>query len=181
MRVGDLISRFSRRERLFLIAGIIFMVGLLLYGIGEFFFYLTERVEIKERLIQQKEKDLREIVAIKDEYIRIRDRIGEIDARIIGRKDFSLLSFLEVLANSKDIRKNIAYMKPQTLPLSDEYRESIVEIKIDNLRLNQIIEVISAIENSPNLIKVKRLHMKTRFADPGYMDVILLITTFEKI
>lgn len=177
----DLIGRLTGREKVFLIGGIIFVAAILLYGLSLVYSSIIERVDLKERLIQQKEKDLKEIFAIKDEYVQLRDRIAEIDSRIGARKEFSLLSFLEGLANSRNIRTNIAYMKPQTLPLSDEYRESIVEVKIDNIRLNQIIEVISAIENSPNLIKIKRLHMKTRFADPNYMDVVLLVSTFEKI
>lgn len=177
----DLINSLSKRERVVIIGGLIFAALLLLYGLSQAYSYLTERVEVKERLIQQKEKDLREIIAIKDEYIQLKKKIVEIDAKVKERKDFSLLSFLEGLANSKNIRTNIAYMKPQTLPLSDEYRESIVEVKIDNIRLNQAIEVISAIESSPNLIKIKRLNLKTRFADPSYMDVVMLVATFEKI
>ncbi|MBI5746867.1 MAG: hypothetical protein HZA13_07680 [Nitrospirae bacterium] len=178
---GDLIERLSRREKIFLAGGAAFFVLLLLYGLSLGYSYLTDRIDVKERLIQQKERDLKEIVTIKDDYIQLRDRVKEIDTKLRERKEFSLLSFLEGLANSKDIRTNIAYMKPQTLPLSDEYRESIAEVKIDNILLNQAIEVISAIENSPNLIRIKRLSMKTRFSDPSHMDVILLVATIEKI
>lgn len=178
---GDIIDRLSRREKVFLAGGAVFFAILLLYGLSLTYSYLIERVDIKERLIQQKEKDLKEIVAIKDDYIQLRNRVSDIDAKISGRKEFSLPSFLEGLANSKNIRTNIAYMKPQTLPLSEEYRESIVEVKIDNIMLNQAIEVISAIENSPNLIRIKRLHMKTRFSDPTHMDIVLIVATFEKI
>ena len=177
----DLISRLSGRERKFLTGGLIFLSALLLYGVSLAYLSFTERLDLKERLTHQKEKDLTEIVAIKEDYINLRNKVAEIDSKLKGRKEFSLLSFLGGLANSKNIRTNIAYMKPQTLPLSDEYRESIVELKIDNIMLNQVIEVISAIENSPNLIRIKRLQMKTRFSDPANMDVVLLVSTLEKI
>jgi general secretion pathway protein M len=94
---------------------------------------------------------------------------------------FSLLSFLEDLANQQNIRENIGSFKPKTIPLNDLYNESSVEVLIDNITVWQLIQYVYKIENSGHLLKIKGLRIKTRYDNPDLLSVTFRVSTYEKI
>jgi len=95
-------------------------------------------------------------------------------------KGFSVLSFIEDLANKQNIRENIGSVKPKTIPLNDDYDESIVELKVDNVSLSELVDFIYKIENSGHLLKVKRLRIKTRYDNRDLLNVTLQVTTYKR-
>lgn len=178
--VAGKIGRISLRERIFLGIGSIVGISVVIY-----FFMITpllERTKVLDRLLIQKDKEVDEINLLKNNYLQIKSKISSIDEKLARQKEgFSLLSFLEGIATKDEIRKNIIYMRPQNLSTMENYRILSVEVKLDELRMGQIIEFISSIENSPYLLRVKRIHMKTRYSDPKFLDTTIVISTFEKI
>jgi len=180
------ISRFqhegiSSRERIYLILGGITLLGLFLYGVYSAAAAYGDRMNTLERLIQQKQEARSTLNEIGKEYVQIKGQIGILDDRI--QKDqgqFSLLSFLESLAGTAEVRSRIAYMRPQAQVQVDQYRETSVEMKIENVTLDQAIRFLSSIEQAPHVIKIKNLHMRTRYANPQFLDVTFLVSTYEK-
>jgi len=187
-RLKDFFETRSRREQLFLLAAGVVVAGFLLYGLIRLPFTYQERMGSLDRLILQKEAYLKQLAELKAQYQKLNDQVSQIEAKIAqnqqaslsGRQGFSLLSYLEEVATNVHIRSNIAYMRPQTLPPSGGYREVAVEVKVENAPLDQIIRLLTALEQSPHLLKVRRLHLKTRFADPNYLDAVFLLSTYEK-
>ncbi len=184
--VQTLLARFRRegitsRERLYLIIGGITLVGLLLYGVYSTAALYLDRMKGLDRLIHQKEEALTTLDQIRREYVQIKNQTGSLDERI--QKDqgrFSLLSFLESLAGTADVRSRIAYMRPQTMAMVDQYRETSVEMKIENVTLDQAVRFLSSIEQAPHVLKIKNLHFRTRYANPQFLDVTFLVSTYEK-
>jgi general secretion pathway protein M len=180
-RMRDYLETRSQREKVVLLAGGVIVAGLLLYSLIQLPFSYMERMETLDRLILQKEDDLKQLTALKTQYQKLHERIGRIETRIAqDRQGFSLLSYLEEVATASKIRSNIAYMRPQTMPQSGGYREMAVEVKVENAPLGQIVRLLTALEQSPHVLKVRRLHLKTRFADPNYLDAVFLLSTYEK-
>jgi len=95
-------------------------------------------------------------------------------------KDFSLISFVEKLADQENIRENIGSQKPKTLPLNEDYEESSVEIQMSNINLDRLVNFIHKIENSGHLLKVKQLRMKTKYNDRDLLSVTLQVTTYKQ-
>ena len=36
------------------------------------------------------------------------------------------------------------------------------------------------LEQSPHVLKIRRLHLKTRYSDPNYLDAVFLLSTYER-
>ncbi|MBI3812415.1 MAG: hypothetical protein HY283_09470 [Nitrospirae bacterium] len=184
--VQTLLARFRRegitsRERLYLIIGGVTLVGLLLYGVYSTAALYLDRMKGLDRLIHQKEEALVTLGQINREYIQIKSQTGALDQRIQNDQGkFSLLSFLESLAGTADVRSRIAYMRPQTMAMVDQYRETSVEMKIENVTLDQAVRFLSSIEQAPHVLKIKNLHFHTRYANPQFLDVTFLVSTYEK-
>ena len=118
---------------------------------------------------------------IGQEYLRLKGIFGTVDKQLEqDRGNFSVLSFLESLAGKSNVRSNIAYMRPQSPVVSGEYRETSVEIKIENVTLDQAVRFLSAIDKSPHVLKIKNLHFRTRYAEPDFLDVTVLLSAYEK-
>jgi len=174
-------DRITPRERIYLIIAGVTVIGLLFYGIYSAAVSYLDRVKGLDRLIRQKEEALATLGQFRREYVQIKGQVGSLDERI--RKDqgnFSLLSFLESLAGTTDVRSKIAYMRPQAAVPVDQYREVSVEMKIENVTLDQAVRFLSAIEQAPHVLKIKNLHFRTRFANQQYLDVTFLVSTYEK-
>jgi type II secretory pathway component PulM len=181
LRVRFRRERITPRERVYLIIGGITLIGLLLYGSYSMAASYLDRMKALDRLIRQKQEALTSLNQIGREYAQIKNQFGSLDERI--QKDqgqFSLLSFLESLAATADVRSRIAYMRPQATAQVDQYRESSVEMKIENVTLDQAIRFLSSIEQAPHVLKIKNLHMRTRYANPQFLDVTFLVSTYEK-
>ena len=86
--------------------------------------------------------------------------LDRINAQLKRQQNFSPFSRLEELAGQTGIRSKIQYMKPIVSTPSDAYEEESVEIKMEGITLEQFIQYLYQIENSPQFMKIKRLHIK---------------------
>lgn len=180
-KIRDYFDTRSRREKVILLGGGVIVAGFLLYGLIQLPFAYLDRMKTLDRLILQKEDDLKQLAELKTQYQKLHDRVSRIETRIAqDRQSFSLLSYLEEVATTVKIRSNISYMRPQTMPQTKDYREVAVEVKVENAPIGQIVRLLTALEQSPHVLKVRRLHLKTRFADPNYLDAVFLLSTYEK-
>jgi type II secretory pathway component PulM len=188
MSIADLIQKLrdhfdarSGREKLILLAGGVIVAGFILYTVFQLPFAYLDRMETLDRLIVQKEDGLKQLAEIGSQYKTLHDRVSRIESRIEkDRQGFSLLSYLEDVATTVRIRSNIVYMRPQNMPQSEGYREMAVEVKVENAPLSQIVRFLKTLEQSPHVLKIRRLHLKKRYADPNYLDAVFLLSTYEK-
>jgi len=133
------------------------------------------------RKIELKQQDLAKMTRLRDQYAETHRQLEEVRARLDKtQKDFSVLSFIEDLANREGIREKIGSMKPKKIPLNEEFEESSVEIQMDNVSLPKLVDFAYKIENSGHLLKIKRLRIKPRYDDRNQLNVILQVSTYEK-
>ena len=172
-------KKLSRRERIFTMTGGIGLILLLVYFLGVS--PMLERIKITDRLILKKEKDIEEMVKLKQEYDGLKERFKGIETRLNRQKgDFSLLSFIEGTAQSIDIRNKISSMRPQPVPSQEGlFREDSVELRIKNISLPQIVEFLKTMGDSPHYLRVKLIKFKTRYSDPSFLDVTLIISNYR--
>ena len=91
-----------------------------------------------------------------------------------------MLSFIEDLAKKENIREKIGSVKPKKIPLGEDYEENLVEIKMDDITLTNLVDFIYKIENSGHLLKVKRIRIKTRYDNRDLLSVTMQVTTYMK-
>ena len=169
----------TKREQRILLGAGIFVVLLIIFFIID---AIMRNYQGMEGKIQANREELKRVIHLRDEYRSVHQELDTIKSRLDKKEaGFSLLSFLEDLANQQNIRENISSFKPKKNPLNESYTESSVETVIDNITLWQLVQLIHKIENSGHLLRVKRLRIKTRYDNPDLLNVTFQVSTYEKV
>lgn len=171
--------RLAPRERLILAAGGMAALAMVLWALAVDPAFTTAR-EMRAAA-DRKEKASGELAQVLADYARQSARIGEAAAKGSAAKNFSLLSFLEGLSAQARVKGNIDYMRPTTNDVTAGIREHQVEIKVSNIRLEAMVTLLAAVERSPHDLRVKRLYVKRRFADPDLLDVTFVVARYEEV
>ena len=167
----------QREQRVLIGAGLISVCLLLYLGVDS----VVQKYDKLEDKITGTREEIQKISRLRTQYMEAHQQLVDIKQKLDRmEKGFSLLSFIEDLANKADIRENIGSVKPKKIPLNDTYDENIVELKIDNVSLSELVDFIYKIENSGQLLKVKRLRIKTRYDNRDLLNVTMQVTTYKK-
>jgi general secretion pathway protein M len=168
----------SQRDQRVLIAAGAFLVLIILYLAVDSVLQGYDRLEAQ---IASKTGEVEKLTLLREQYMEAHKQLADIKAKLDQmEKGFSLLSFIEDLANKENIRENIGSVKPKKIPLNDSYDENIVELNMDNVSLSKLVDFIYKVENSGHLLKVKRLRIKTRYDNPDLLNVTLQVTTYNR-
>jgi len=168
--------RINPREKQMIVFGGCFVVALLIYALVVSPY--LKAMELMDRRIARKSEELKEVLTLQQEYFRLKEKTKALENMVRSTPGFSLLSFLENLATKNQVKGQIAYMKPVTTPARERYRESSVEMKLENITLKQLVDYLYGIEESKESIRIKRLNiMKKR--ETAFLDVTLQASTFE--
>ncbi len=133
-----------------------------------------------EKSISRKKQELKEIKELQQEYRALKSEEGTIQARIDQRgSGFTLFTFLDKQANEAKVKKQIKYMKPSTVE-GDELNEAMVEMKLQQIALNDLVSFLRLVESEKNVVFIRRFSLQESGDAQGYFDSILQIVTFEK-
>jgi general secretion pathway protein M len=144
-------------------------------------FPLFDKKARLQRAIAVKTDAIVEMQRLQAEYDLLKSHADQSKVRFDKRpKGFTLFSFLDQLAGQTGVKDNIAYMKPsKTAPKSGPFSISSVEMKIQAVTLNQITQYLYKVETSPNMVTVKRLSITKNEKQPGVVNAVLQVETFE--
>jgi type II secretory pathway component PulM len=171
------INLSQREQRVLIGAGAVLILILIYLGVDS----ILQGYDNLEGKIAKQRVEVENLTRLRQQYMEAHKELEDIKAKLDKmEKGFSVLSFIEDLANKENIRENIGSVKPKTIPLNDDYDESIVELKMANVTLNKLVDFIYKIENSGHLLKVKRLRIKTRYDDRDLLNVTLQVTTYKR-
>jgi uncharacterized membrane protein YhiD involved in acid resistance len=133
-----------------------------------------------EKSISRKKQELNKIRELQQEYYTLKSEEGTVQARIDQRKsDFTLFTFLDQQATEAKVKKQIMYMKPSTV-VGDELNEAMVEMKLQQITLNDLVGFLRLVESEKNVVFIRRFSVQESGDKQGYFDSILQIVTFEK-
>ncbi len=173
-------GRLQQREKRVLLAGIVFLVGVLIFQ-----FCLIPYMDARTRLaasVKRKEAELVDIRLLMQEYLDLKDRQGDLRKRLRKRAaGFSLFSFLEEQAAIVKVKDHITSMKPSTSEMKEGFSESIVEMKIEKVTLQQLIDFLLRIESDSMLVMVQRLTIQKNSRENGLLDTVVRIKTFKTV
>src|SRR5262245_20675046 len=112
------------------------------------------------------------------EYQRQKTVVDSINSQLKKQQKLSIFSRLEELASKSGIRHKILYMKPTVTTPSEVYNEESVEVKMEGVTLQQLLRYLHQIENSPQLLKIKRLEIKPRFDNRQILTATFRVSAF---
>ena len=169
--------KLGGREKLMIIAGGVAVALLLFYRFG--LSPAFERLRALDRLVAIKEREAHELRSLRETYVAQKRLMEEVNQSLAQRgQDFAIFSFLEDLATKTGIKDNIMYMKPALTTPGELFRESSVEMRLEGIALQQLTRYLYDIERAPQLLRVRRMQIKPRAADPDLLDVTFQVSTF---
>ncbi len=171
--------RLNRRERLAVTVGTVCVI--VFVAVQFVILPLKEKREQLERSIAAKSRTLGEMAALKAEYTALRAKAERAKVRMADRQSgFTLFSFLDALAEQAGVKDNITYMKPSRVDDKDSpYRVSMVEMKLQNINLKQLLPYLYKVETSKNIVFIRRISITKVGKDEHLIDAVLQVQTFE--
>lgn len=170
----------QRRDKLALIAaGVVFGIFLILQLI--IFPIIDRRSRLRDQIKNHK-AELVEMQLIKAEHGVLTSNNRYMEGRLRRRpKNFTLFSFIDQLAGKNGIKKNITSMKPSTSNLKNSpYGLSTVEMKINALTMEQLAPFLHGVENSNQLVWIKRISISKGGKNDTLLDVVLQVVTLQR-
>ena len=115
---------------------------------------------------------------MQQEYQRQKNVVTSINTQLKRQPNFAIFSRLEELAGQTGIRGKIIHMKPTVSTPSEVYNEESVEVKMEGVTLEQLVHYLHQVENSPQLLKIKRLEIKPRFDNRQILTATFRVSAF---
>lgn len=166
--------RLTQREKL-LAGGIVISIAawsLFTAGIKP----ALARIETLNRVIYEKQQELDKVRARSKEYIFLRNSFDNLRTKVSSQqKTFELLPFLDSLIGECGLEENVATMTQQVLPIDENYSETIVEVRLESLSLNQLVDFLLKIESSHVLARTKSLHIQSNAKSKNLLDSVVEI------
>ncbi len=134
---------------------------------------LTEDLSRKRGLIPKKERELAEIRVLSEQYLEMQRRLQQAQAAAGQRGP--LLTEIENITKRAALSGKIVSLKPQAGAQTEGFKESIVEIKLDNLTLYDIVNYVHLLEKAQ--LRVRKLAFKPRFDNPKLLNSTLLVSS----
>lgn len=169
----------SSREKLFLTAGAGFVLVFFL------FIFLIEPVFSQraglEEKIAEKRTELAEMQRMSREYRTLEAGMAKAEQRFSNRdEDFTLFSYMDRLAGETGIKDNISYMKPgSSADEASGLEISTVELKIQDVTLEQLASYLFHVETSESMVTVESLSVSREGGEDGLLSAVMKARTFE--
>ncbi len=178
--ISQYLNKLNAREKGIVIFGVLGAVIIIVYGsvIAPF----AERYSNLSRMIKQRESQYNDVLKLSGDYFFLKQEYNNLEKGASKTKEgFSPLTFMESVSTQAKIKDKIVSMKPSMTPMGENYRESSIEIKMEKVVLEHIMRYLHIVESSEYPLKIKNLHIKSRFDDPGLMDATVTVSFYEKV
>ena len=167
----------AREKNLIWVGAVCVVIFLVLQFLVFPFFESKKRMA---RGLKAKERELTEIARLSAEYKTYQAASQGIREALAKRKGgFTLFSFLDDAAGKAQVKTHIKYMKPSTSVSTGPFKESMVEMKLEALTLQQLVGYLYLIESPTDLVSIKRLSVKENKKEEGYLDAVVQVLTFQ--
>jgi general secretion pathway protein M len=171
--------KISRRDRMAMGIGGTMALIFLIFQLG--IFPLLDKRNQLRRGIETREQAL---VQMRDLQVRYRDLHGKANALLdqLGSREanFSLFSYLEQMAARTEVKKNIAYMRPSSTASDGPFRETLVEMKLQEVTLKQLVDFLVLAEAPEKIVALKRISIQENTQAKGALDVIMQVVSLDR-
>lgn len=163
--------KLEERDKKFLIFGGAAAAVILLYALV--LSPLTADLSRKRDLIPRKQKDLEEMKALRTEYTEIQKQLQQAQAEAARRGP--VLTEIENITKRANLNSKIVSLKPQAGVQTEGFKESIVEIKLDNITLYDIVNYVYMLEK--DTLRIRKLQFKPRYDNPKLLNATILVSS----
>ncbi len=163
--------KLEERDKKVLIFGGAAAAAILLYALV--LSPISSDLSRKRDLIPRKEKELDEMKELRTQYVEIQKQLQAAQAAAAQRGP--LLTDMENFTKSANLSSKIVSMKPQAGVQTEGFKESIVEVKLDNITLYDIVNYVYLLEK--NTLRIRKLQFKPRYDNPKLLNATILVSS----
>lgn len=170
--------QFTHRERWLAIGLAVFITswGLFTFGVTP----AIERIETLGRIIPEKQTMLEELRKKSKQYLALRTGLDGLKKETASEeKVFEPLPFLESTIKESGMAKKTVSIKQDVLQLDSSYSEVIVEVKLEDITLKQIVEFLLKIKSANHSLWIKSLYVRKNAVNPNLLDTEIQISTLK--
>lgn len=160
--------------------------GLIIFLLMMFIIYfifsplLASRQQLQKSIVK-KQTELQEIQRLEKEYQALQLQSGDIQERIKKRPStFTLFSFIEKQATTAGIKEKINYIKPSTVESEGPLQESRVDMKLQQITLEDLVDFLKGVESFTQVVSVSRISIQEHGKEAGYVNAVIQIVTFNE-
>lgn len=172
-----MIDRYTPREKLALaIAAVAILLTILVAGI--ILPYRAAVARLDQRIVSRQGQ----IVEAKTLVQRIRAMQGEAAAaeRKLGAPAAPLVSTLEGLVAGVAGKEKLLGIRPQQVSAPAGFRVERVEMQLEKIRLQELVQLLYAIDSAQRALQADSVKMRPRFEDSALLDVTLVVSSFVR-
>jgi len=171
--------KLNKREKIGVAAAAVAIVIFLVLQV--LVFPLFEKNAQLTRTLATRQQEREQILLLQAEYQKTAEKAQEAQRHLKRRKQgFTLFSFLETLAGQTGVKSHIAYMRPTTTSQKDSpYRLSMVEMKLQEITMSQLLAYLHGIETSMEMISIKRLSISKGEQKADLINTVFQVETLE--
>lgn len=163
--------RLEARDKKVLIIGGIVAAVILLYALVLHPLYAD--LSRKRDAIPKKERDVAEMRGLKDQYVEMQQRLQQLQAAAAKRGP--LLTEIENITRRTNLSSKIVSLKPQAGVQAANFKESIVEVRLDNITLYDVVNYVNQLEKAT--LRIRKLYFKPRFDNPKLLNATILVSS----
>lgn len=173
-------SRLAPRERLLLGVAALSLVLISLYS----FVWdpLQATTQQMARRITTKQKELAEIQKQRDTYLDLLRKL-EANQAAIEQNDpnFSLFAYLDSTISQAVGHEHVTSMNPSDKNIGNDYQEKLVEIRLTQISLQQLVDLLYRVEKGDHPLRFSRLQIKKRYNDIYNFDVAATVSLLKAV
>ncbi|MGE5294576.1 MAG: type II secretion system protein GspM [Solirubrobacterales bacterium] len=130
-----------------------------------------ERIRKLERLIPEKQTQVKELQAKGTEYMTLANRFKGLREKMASQDpSFQLMPFLEKMIEQHKLAGRVMKMWPNTIQPQPDYSETVVTIEMQDVTLKQIISFLTSVETTEAVVRVGSLHISKDATNDALLD-----------
>lgn len=172
-----MIDRLNSREKIVVGTGLVVLVLLFVWFVlfGPYF----ETMNNLDRRITAHRNSLNKVEKVSDQIVQLRQQLVDVETRKTGNGP--LFSQVESLTEQTGIREQLLSMRPQPATTQGNFRQQLVEIRLEKIFLSQLVKLLHAVEYRSGGVQVKSMRVKPRFDDRTLLDVNMILMSLESL
>lgn len=171
--------QLNMKERQVVIVGAAILAAVV---VGQFVLRpLAQRIESLERSVSSGEKALEQLRARVAEHARLKGELAALRTRIAEDKSGpGPLTLLDNYEKELSLQRNVAYMRTDKTPLLAPYVQTRVAVRLESVSLDQAVNLMVRVENSPTPLGIRSINLRTATKDPKLLDVVMEVVSVGK-
>jgi len=91
-----------------------------------------------------------------------------------------LFAFLEKNADESEVKEHIAYMKPSESRGNEQFKQTLVEMKLQAVTLKKLVAFLEKTESPEHLVGIDKLTIQENTKEEATLDATLVMVSVDQ-